>query len=111
MSARRHFVRHILIKELMYVKTSNFEGCASNGARRLFADVQQCEVNKMAKKKAPAYPTFFVKSAVKEFAKQNDMMVGSDAYEAINEKIGMMLTAAAGRCKENKRKTLKAYDL
>ena len=65
----------------------------------------------MAKKKAPAYPTFFVKSAVKEFAKVNDMMIGSDAYEAIQEKIGMMLEAAAGRCKENKRKTLKAYDL
>ena len=65
----------------------------------------------MAKKKAPAYPTFFVKSAVKEFARQNDMMVGSDAYDAINEKIGKMLESAAGRCKENKRKTLKAYDL
>ncbi|NHJ12693.1 MAG: DUF1931 domain-containing protein [Candidatus Thorarchaeota archaeon] len=57
------------------------------------------------------YPTFFVKSAVKEFAKQNDMMVGSDAYDAINLQIGNLLEAAAGRCKENKRKTLKAYDL
>ena len=64
----------------------------------------------MAKKKAK-FPTFFVKSAVKQFAKDNDMMVGSDAYDAINEKIGMMLTKAAARCKDNKRKTLKAYDL
>ncbi|MDF1539937.1 MAG: DUF1931 domain-containing protein [Candidatus Thorarchaeota archaeon] len=64
----------------------------------------------MAKKKAK-FPTFFVKSAVKTFAKEHDMMVGSDAYDAINEKIGNMLLAAAGRCKDNKRKTLKAYDM
>ncbi|MFX1440842.1 MAG: hypothetical protein ACFFFD_11380 [Promethearchaeota archaeon] len=62
----------------------------------------------MAKKK---YPTFFVKSAVKAFAKEKNMMVGSDAYEAINSAIGDMLTAAARRCTDNKRKTLKAYDL
>ncbi|MFX0055955.1 MAG: hypothetical protein ACFFAX_08680 [Promethearchaeota archaeon] len=62
----------------------------------------------MAKKK---YPTFFVKSAVKAFAKEKNMMVGSDAYEAINMAIGDMLTAAAKRCTDNKRKTLKAYDL
>ncbi len=54
---------------------------------------------------------FVVKSAVKEFAKSKNMMVGSDSYGAINVKIGEMLNAAAARCKENKRKTLKAYDL
>ena len=64
----------------------------------------------MAKKKGK-FPTFIVKSAVKEFAKGKNMMVGSDAYDAINNGIGEMLTKAAGRCKENKRKTLKAYDL
>jgi histone H3/H4 len=57
------------------------------------------------------YPTFFVKSAVKQFAKSKNMMVGSDAYDAINNAIGEMLTSAAKRCKDNKRKTLKAYDL
>ena len=62
-------------------------------------------------KKSTKFPTFFVKSAIKTFAKSQDMMVGSDAYDAINEKIGMMLTSAAKRCKDNKRKTLKAYDL
>jgi histone H3/H4 len=62
----------------------------------------------MAKKKLP---TFIVKSAVKEFAKGKNMMVGSDAYDAINNSIGEMLMKAAGRCKENKRKTLKAYDM
>ncbi len=62
----------------------------------------------MAKK--AKYPTFFVKSAVKQFAKDKNMMVGSDAYDAINMKIGKMLETAAARCKDNKRKTLKAYD-
>ncbi len=62
-------------------------------------------------KKGSKYPTFLVKSAVKEFAKSQNMMVGSDAYGAINEKIGQMLSTAAGRCKDNKRKTLKAYDI
>ncbi len=65
----------------------------------------------MAKKKAPKLPQFVVKSAIKEFAKSHDMMVGSDSYDAINERIGEMLMTAATRCKENKRKTLKAYDL
>ncbi len=62
-------------------------------------------------KKSTKYPTFFVKSAIKTFAKEKDMMVGSDAYDAINVHIGKMLEAAAARCKDNKRKTLKAYDL
>jgi len=64
-------------------------------------------------KKAPAKGpkhTYFVKKAVQEFAKDNDMMVGSDAYEAFNLAIHNMLTEAANRTKENKRKTLKAYD-
>jgi histone H3/H4 len=52
-----------------------------------------------------------VKSAIKEFAKMNDMMVGSDAYDAINERLGEMLTEAANRTKENGRKTLKGYDV
>ena len=64
----------------------------------------------MAVKKTK-FPTFFVKSAIKTFAKTQNMMVGSDAYDAINEKIGAMLMSASKRCKDNKRKTLKAYDL
>jgi len=62
-------------------------------------------------KKVTKFPTFFVKSAIKTFAKSQNMMVGSDAYDAINNKIGEMLMSAAGRCKDNKRKTLKAYDM
>ena len=59
--------------------------------------------------KGPKY-TFFVKKAIQDFAKDNNMMVGSDSYEAFNIAIHEMLKTAAGRCKENKRKTLKAYD-
>ena len=63
----------------------------------------------MAKAKKPKY-TFFVKKAVQDFARDKKMMVGSDAYDAINKAINNILTEAAGRCKDNKRKTLKAYD-
>ena len=54
--------------------------------------------------------TFFVKKAVQDYARANKMMVGSDAYEAINTGIESMLKEASKRCKDNKRKTLKAYD-
>ncbi len=61
------------------------------------------------KAKAPKY-TFFVKKAIQDFAKNSGMMVGSDAYDAVNASINDVLTAAAERCKKNGRKTLKAYD-
>lgn len=56
------------------------------------------------------YPTFFVKSAMKEYAKKNSVQVGSDSYEAFNTAIGKMLDEAFSRTTRNKRKTLKAYD-
>ena len=62
-----------------------------------------------AKAKKPKF-TFFVKKAVQDFARENKMMVGSDAYDAINTQINAMLTEASKRCTDNKRKTLKAYD-
>ena len=64
---------------------------------------------KKAAKSAPKY-TFFVKKAVQDFARDSGMMVGSDAYDAFNVAMHNMLTDAAKRCTENKRKTLKAYD-
>ncbi|TFF94767.1 DUF1931 domain-containing protein [Candidatus Thorarchaeota archaeon] len=64
----------------------------------------------MAKKKAKPKQTYFVKKAIQDYAKSNGMMVGSDAYDAFNMAIHEVLSAAAARCKENKRKTLKAYD-
>jgi histone H3/H4 len=65
---------------------------------------------KTAKKPAAPKYTFFVKKAVQDFARDNGMMVGSDAYDAFNKAINGMLLEASGRCKDNKRKTLKAYD-
>ena len=53
---------------------------------------------------------FVVKKAVQDFAKRNNMMVGSDSYGAINKAVEAMLREAASRCKSNGRKTLKAYD-
>ena len=53
---------------------------------------------------------FVVKKAIQDFAKKNKMMVGSDAYDAIDKAIANMLKDAAARCKANKRKTLKGYD-
>ncbi len=53
---------------------------------------------------------FCVKKAVQDFAKANNMMVGSDSYGAINKAVEVMLKEAAARCKSNGRKTLKAYD-
>lgn len=54
--------------------------------------------------------TYVVKKAVQDYARANNMMVGSDAYNAINVQIDNLLNEAAVRCKANKRKTLKAYD-
>ena len=64
---------------------------------------------KSGKAKAPKY-TFYVKKAVQDFARDSGMMVGSDAYDAFNTAVHDLLTNAASRCTENKRKTLKAYD-
>jgi histone H3/H4 len=54
---------------------------------------------------------FFVKSAIKEYAKSKGYNVGSDSYDALNGEIKAILDAAFKRTKQNKRKTLKAYDL
>ncbi|MGD2072259.1 MAG: hypothetical protein PVG65_02075 [Candidatus Thorarchaeota archaeon] len=53
---------------------------------------------------------FVVKKAIQDFAKKNNMMVGSDAYGAIDNAVNALLKEASKRCKANKRKTLKAYD-
>jgi histone H3/H4 len=93
----RSFLRHLFISEMR-----------SEGLLLL----DEGEISEMAKKKAAAKPkyTYFVKKAIQDFAKDNGMMVGSDAYDAFNVAMHSALSAAADRCKENKRKTLKAYD-
>ena len=53
---------------------------------------------------------FVVKKAIQDFAKKNNMMVGSDSYDAIDKAISAMLKDASARCKANGRKTLKAHD-
>ncbi len=64
----------------------------------------------MSKKKKSNLPTFFVKSALKEYAKKKGLQVGSDALDRFNEEIGNLLDKAFERTVANKRKTLKPYD-
>ena len=55
--------------------------------------------------------TFIVKKAIQDYAKKKNVQVGSDFYGAVDKKIEMLFDAAVKRCGDNKRKTLKAYDL
>jgi len=55
--------------------------------------------------------TFIVKKAVQDYAKKKNLQVSGDFYDALDKKIGTILDHAAKRTGENKRKTLKAYDL
>ncbi|MHA3962239.1 MAG: DUF1931 domain-containing protein [Candidatus Thorarchaeota archaeon SMTZ1-45] len=55
--------------------------------------------------------TFIVKKAVQDYAKKKKVQVSGDFYDALDKKIEMLLDHAAKRTSENKRKTLKAYDL
>ncbi|MCK5150719.1 MAG: DUF1931 domain-containing protein [Candidatus Thorarchaeota archaeon] len=55
--------------------------------------------------------TFIVKKAIQDYAKRKNVQVGSDFYGAMNNKIEKLFDAAVKRCGDNKRKTLKAYDL
>ncbi len=55
--------------------------------------------------------SFVVKKAIQDYAKKKNLQVSGDFYGAVDKKIEMMLDAAAKRTNENKRKTLKGYDL
>jgi histone H3/H4 len=55
--------------------------------------------------------SFVVKKAIQDYAKKKNLQVSGDFYEALDKKIGEILGAAAVRTSENKRKTLKPYDL
>lgn len=55
--------------------------------------------------------TFIVKKAVQDYAKKKNLQVSGDFYDALDKKITELLDHAAKRTGENKRKTLKAYDL
>ncbi len=54
---------------------------------------------------------YVVKKAVQDYARRNNMKVSADFYAAMDKQIDALLVAASTRCKDNKRKTLKAYDL
>jgi len=55
--------------------------------------------------------TFIVKKAVQDYAKKKNVQVSGDFYGALDKKIEMLLDKAAKRTADNKRKTLKSYDL
>ena len=55
--------------------------------------------------------SFIVKKAVQDYAKKKNLQVSGEFYGALDKKIEKILDAAAKRTGENKRKTLKAYDL
>ena len=54
---------------------------------------------------------YVVKKAVQDYAKKKNVQVSGDFYDALDKKIEKILDGAASRTKENKRKTLKGYDL
>ncbi len=55
--------------------------------------------------------SLIVKSKVQEFAKKHGLMVASDFYDALDKEVQNLIKAASKRTTENKRKTLKPYDL
>ena len=55
--------------------------------------------------------SLFVKKAVREYAKKKNLKVGSDFYQALDDSIKSLINEAGKRAVDNKRKTLKAYDL
>ena len=54
---------------------------------------------------------YVVKKAVQDYAKKKNVQVSGDFYGALDRKIEKILDSAAMRTKDNKRKTLKPYDL
>lgn len=54
---------------------------------------------------------YVVKKAIQDYAKKKNVQVSGDFYEALDKKIEKILDGAAHRTTENKRKTLKGYDL
>jgi histone H3/H4 len=55
--------------------------------------------------------TFIVKKAVQDYAKMKNVQVSGDFYDALDKQVEKLLDKAAKRTGDNKRKTLKSYDL
>jgi len=60
---------------------------------------------------AKARESLVVASKIKAYIKSKKMMTSSDAIGAISDKVYGMLDAAVGRCKANRRSTIKPQDL
>ena len=54
---------------------------------------------------------YVVKKAIQDYAKKKNVQVSGEFYGALDKKIEKILDTAAARTKDNKRKTLKPYDL
>lgn len=57
-----------------------------------------------------ASETYIVKSKVADLIRGKDMMMSSDAYEALNAQVENLITRACERCSQGGRKTLKPFD-
>ena len=53
---------------------------------------------------------YVVKSKVADYIRSQNMMMSKDAYESLSGQVESMLSSSIKRCKENGRKTVKAYD-
>jgi histone H3/H4 len=83
--------------------------CASNHRRTLKA--YDLESYSYKVERGRQCPSFVMKKAVQDFAKRKGKQVGRDFYNALNCAVTEILLEAKVRTFENKRKTLKAYDL
>lgn len=57
-----------------------------------------------------ASETFIVKSKVADFIRGKDMMMSSDAYDALNNEVENVIKRAVERCSQGGRKTVKPFD-
>ena len=54
--------------------------------------------------------TYIVKSKVADMIRSKDMMMSSDAYDALNDQVENLIKRAIDRCSQGGRKTLKPFD-
>jgi histone H3/H4 len=65
----------------------------------------------MAKKRAARRETFVVASKVKSYVRGKGKNVSSELAEALSKKAQELLDAAARRCEQNGRKTVRTFDV
>ncbi|MEK6901992.1 MAG: DUF1931 domain-containing protein [archaeon] len=54
--------------------------------------------------------TYIVKSKVADFIRSKNMMMSSDAYDALNDQVEQVIRKAIDRCDKGGRKTVKPFD-